>query len=137
VDIERLAFTLDDRCVMHCAEDEDTENASEEIALLFVCADVLPDSALVREMLYASALYFIDEAGNQKDFSAVENRCLTKLRIMLETSDRGNKTLARVCANGLVLTIGNYLNCDEPSTREARMLERELGKLPAAMPPTP
>jgi hypothetical protein len=127
-DIERLAFTLDDRCVMHCAEDDDLESASEEIALLFACADPLPDSALVREMLYSSALYYIDEAGVQEDFSAVENRCLTKLRIMLET-DRENKSLARVCANGLVLTIGNYLNCDEPSTREARMLERELGKL--------
>jgi hypothetical protein len=127
-DVERLAFTLDDQCVMHCAEDEDLENASGEIALLFACADILPDSTLVREMLYSSALYYIDLAGNQEDFSAVENRCLTKLRILLE-SERENKNLARVCANGLALTIGNYLDCDDPPMREARTLYRELDKL--------
>ena len=126
-DAERLAFMLGCGCVTHCDEDGDLENATAEIALLFACAVAAPASAAIREPLYGSALCYIDAAGSREDFAAAEH-CLTKLRVLLESA-RDDKALSRVCANGLVLTIGNYLDCDPALLREARTLYGETRKL--------
>lgn len=126
-DLERLAFTLDEWCSIHCVEDEDLDNATQELDLLFACFTMLPSSETIREMLCSSSLIYIDQAGNIDNFAPALD-CIARLQKLQATRPTAS-IFTRTCANAMVLTIINYLDSEESFINEAQALYCELEAL--------
>ena len=124
-DIERLAIMLYERCIEHCREDVELDNASAELDMLFACFKALKSSNIVRKSFFVSVFIFIDTAGDMSYFE-LTSRYLSLMRELL-AEDRSDSGLYHTWAYAMVRTIENTLNGrSDQSVSGAEILYNEL-----------